>query len=325
MSHTDIAAYVLGVLDDRENEAFEEHLFTCARCQVELIEMQIVPEALDELRPSAEGKPRPATGPKAVPNPKPAAPPGKAKTPPAKAPPGKTPPRATPGKFPSAPRNPVTPMPRTPDPVSMPPRPPVNQPVPQLPSGTLTSLLDRASETRKRNRRNALFAAAAAAALIVAGPLVTAAVLGGGSAQNTADGTAEPGERPTTTSSTEPGQVRTGGSPDRRDIVGPVAGPVEPDDGGVRATITLRDRDWGTNVDLELYGVRGPLRCQLVAISRTGEVLTATSFNIPQKGYGVAGFPEPLRVTGGVSSPRDALDRFEVRGADASVLVTVKY
>lgn len=317
MSHTDIAAYVLGVLDDRENEAFEEHLFTCARCQVELIEMQIVPEGLDELRPSTSSKPRPATGPRAVPNPKPGVQaPGQGKTPP---------PRAVPGKVPSAPRSPVAPIPRTPDPVSMPPRPPVNQPVPQLPSGTLTSLLDRASETRKRSRRNALFAAAAAAALIVAGPLVTAAVLGGGSAQNTADGTAEPGERPTTTSSTEPGQVRTGGSPDRRDIVGAVAGPVEPDGGGVRATITLRDRDWGTNIDLELYGVRGPRRCQLVAISRTAEVLTATSFNIPQKGYGVASFPEPLRVTGGVSSPRDTIDRFEVRGADGTVLVAVKY
>lgn len=329
ISHTDIAAYVLGVLDDGENEAFEEHLFTCARCQVELIEMQIVPEGLDELRPSASTQqsttPRPATGPKAVP-PK-AAPPRAAppKAVPGKTPPAKTPPpRAVPGKVPSAaPRGPVTPMPRTPDPVSMPPRPPVSQPVPQLPSGTLTSLLDRTSEVRRRNRRNALFAAAAATALIVAGPLVTAAALGGGSTQNTADGTTRPDGTPATTSSTEPGQVRTGGSPDRRDIVGPVGTP-EPG-GGVRATITLRDREWGTNVDLELYGVTGPLRCQLVAVSRTAEQLTATTWNIPQKSYGVAGFPEPLRVSGGVGIPRDTIDYFEVRGADGTVLVTVDY
>jgi anti-sigma factor RsiW len=53
--HDEVAAYVLGVLDDDEHEAFERHLDVCARCQAELVELAEVPEQLDELKqdPSA--------------------------------------------------------------------------------------------------------------------------------------------------------------------------------------------------------------------------------------------------------------------------------
>ncbi|GGP05639.1 zf-HC2 domain-containing protein [Nonomuraea glycinis] len=53
--HDEVAAYVLGVLDDDEHEAFERHLDGCERCQAELMELAGVPERLDELKqdPSA--------------------------------------------------------------------------------------------------------------------------------------------------------------------------------------------------------------------------------------------------------------------------------
>jgi len=53
--HEGVAAYVLGVLDDEEHEAFERHLDTCLACQAELVELAEVPERLDELKqaPSA--------------------------------------------------------------------------------------------------------------------------------------------------------------------------------------------------------------------------------------------------------------------------------
>ncbi|MEU4571788.1 zf-HC2 domain-containing protein [Nonomuraea sp. ATR24] len=53
--HDGVAAYVLGVLDDEEHEAFERHLDVCARCQAELVELAGVPDRLDELKrePSA--------------------------------------------------------------------------------------------------------------------------------------------------------------------------------------------------------------------------------------------------------------------------------
>ena len=53
--HDGLAAYVLGVLDDEEHEAFERHLDTCEQCQAELIELAELPEQLDGLKntPSA--------------------------------------------------------------------------------------------------------------------------------------------------------------------------------------------------------------------------------------------------------------------------------
>ena len=53
--HEEVAAFVLGVLDHEELEAFERHLDSCERCQEELVELSGVPDRLDELRhtPSA--------------------------------------------------------------------------------------------------------------------------------------------------------------------------------------------------------------------------------------------------------------------------------
>ncbi|MFG1698414.1 zf-HC2 domain-containing protein [Nonomuraea sp. NPDC049309] len=48
--HEGVAAYVLGVLDEEEHEAFERHLETCERCQAELVEFAEVPLQLDELK-----------------------------------------------------------------------------------------------------------------------------------------------------------------------------------------------------------------------------------------------------------------------------------
>ncbi|MFI6292966.1 zf-HC2 domain-containing protein [Nonomuraea sp. NPDC050790] len=50
--HHEVAAYALGVLDEEEHEAFERHLETCQDCQAELVELNEVPELLDELKHS---------------------------------------------------------------------------------------------------------------------------------------------------------------------------------------------------------------------------------------------------------------------------------
>ncbi|KAA9153344.1 zf-HC2 domain-containing protein [Amycolatopsis acidicola] len=49
-AHTDIAAYVLGVLDEAENAVFEAHLLDCPHCQLDLLEMYELPEILAEVR-----------------------------------------------------------------------------------------------------------------------------------------------------------------------------------------------------------------------------------------------------------------------------------
>jgi len=48
--HEGVAAYVLGVLDEEEHEAFERHLDECATCRAELVELSEVPEGLDALK-----------------------------------------------------------------------------------------------------------------------------------------------------------------------------------------------------------------------------------------------------------------------------------
>ncbi|MFG3436013.1 zf-HC2 domain-containing protein [Nonomuraea sp. NPDC047897] len=50
--HEEVAAYVLGVLDEEDIEAFERHLDTCASCRRELKEFAEVPAQLDELKHS---------------------------------------------------------------------------------------------------------------------------------------------------------------------------------------------------------------------------------------------------------------------------------
>ncbi|NKQ56858.1 zf-HC2 domain-containing protein [Amycolatopsis sp. K13G38] len=49
VTHTDVAAYVLGVLDEAERALFEAHLSDCPHCQLDLLEMYEIPEILAEV------------------------------------------------------------------------------------------------------------------------------------------------------------------------------------------------------------------------------------------------------------------------------------
>ncbi|GII89199.1 hypothetical protein Ssi03_71890 [Sphaerisporangium siamense] len=69
--HADVAAYILGVLDEEDSEAFEGHLLDCPSCQDELREMYALPDALDLIRGDVIGAPR-ATAHGAAPGARPA-------------------------------------------------------------------------------------------------------------------------------------------------------------------------------------------------------------------------------------------------------------
>jgi anti-sigma factor RsiW len=45
-SHSDVAAYMLGVLDEGAELAFNDHLTGCVRCQRELMEFVTIPRVL---------------------------------------------------------------------------------------------------------------------------------------------------------------------------------------------------------------------------------------------------------------------------------------
>lgn len=92
---------------------------------------------------------------------------------------------------------------------------------------------------------------------------------------------------------------------------------------GTTGVIGVETRGWGTHLAMELRGVRGPLSCQLIAVSRDGQRQVAMSWKVPQAGYGVPGAPEPLVLHGATSIPREDVDRVEVRTADGKTILKV--
>ncbi|WP_377269222.1 zf-HC2 domain-containing protein [Peterkaempfera sp. SMS 1(5)a] len=157
----------------------------------------------------------------------------------------------------------------------------------------LDRLLDDVSAARSRSRRRRLLAVAAAAVLVVGGPVVAVTVASG--SHSTVVATTLGDERHTATDAST----------------------------GVTATVGLSPRKWGTDVGLRLSGVRGPLSCTLVAVSRTGGQQVVLTWLVPDSGYGVTGGAGPLVVRGGVGILRPDLDHFEVRTTNGSDLVTI--
>ncbi|TDC75058.1 zf-HC2 domain-containing protein [Actinomadura sp. 7K507] len=92
---------------------------------------------------------------------------------------------------------------------------------------------------------------------------------------------------------------------------------------GASGAVGLVDKGWGTQVGLELRGIKGPLRCRLEAVSRTGERGVVAGWRVPDKGYGVPGQPKPLVMQGGTGLTRQEIARFEVRLQSGGTLLTI--
>ncbi|TDE38672.1 zf-HC2 domain-containing protein [Actinomadura sp. 6K520] len=92
---------------------------------------------------------------------------------------------------------------------------------------------------------------------------------------------------------------------------------------GASGTVGLVDKGWGTQVSLELRGIKGPLRCHLEAVSETGERSVVAGWRVPEKGYGVPGQPNPLVMQGGTGLTRQEITRFEVRLDGGGTLLTI--
>ncbi|MFH9016328.1 anti-sigma factor family protein [Streptomyces sp. NPDC017943] len=93
---------------------------------------------------------------------------------------------------------------------------------------------------------------------------------------------------------------------------------------GVAAAIEPRSTGWGTEVTLDLSGVRGPERCALVAVSREGVEETAFTWRVPEGGYGLPGSAkERLLARGGISMSAQDVSKYVIRTADGQDLVDV--
>jgi anti-sigma factor RsiW len=230
--HTDVGAYSMGLLEERDRRAFERHLAGCASCAAELTEFS----SMAALLRGAEL--------------------------------GNTGLRST-GRADAADH--------------------------QGGGADVTQLLHRrAAQQRHRSRWQAAVAAAAGIVLIGGGISIGVAAFPQHSGPG-APAVAVPGQLH---SATDPGT-------------------------GVAGTVGLQAKAWGTVVTLDLSKVHGPVECEAVAVSKTGERRVVMSWLVPAPGDGVPGHPAHLVIRGGASILRNDLARIDVNVVNGRTLLSI--
>jgi Putative zinc-finger len=244
--HVDVGAYVLGILDEPDDAAFQQHFARCARCRAEFRELSDLPLLLDQLKPARREQTQART--------------------------------------------------------------------PALPSKrVLNQTLARITSARRTRNRTMWLGAAAAAVLLVAVPLVI--VRSSGNDTQTAAPTTVTVSVSAPTSTADTSATGTDVVAGARTVTG-----SNPET-GVSVRIGMEPQPWGTGINLELRATTGPQQCQLVAVSRTGEIGVVTSWLVPAGGIGVTN--EPLRMQGGVGIAAENIARFELRRADGPNLLNI--
>jgi hypothetical protein len=161
------------------------------------------------------------------------------------------------------------------------------------PAGPKLSELVRHRVTHERRRRRWQIALGAAAAVVL---------IGGGIGAGIA--------------------VAPHGGPPALVLTGQVHSATDPGTGAV-AAVGLVAKGWGTQITLDLSKVRGPVECQMVAVSRTGERRVVMGWLVPAPGDGVPGHPAHLVLQGGTSISRSDLARVNVDVVNGRTLVSI--
>lgn len=174
--------------------------------------------------------------------------------------------------------------------------------VPQPSRGLMDRMVGEAVAARRASRRRRLALVAAAAAVVVAGSVLT--------------GFETPGPGP-------------GKPQDPEQQVLALSEKARHTDPATRISVMvgMEETAWGTEIGLVLRHVPGPLKCRLVAVGRTGEEETVTSWSVPASGYGIpgtSGEDKVLYAQGGTAMDREDIDRFEVRTLEGKRLVVVE-
>jgi Putative zinc-finger len=219
--HTDVGAYSMGLLEEQDRQAFEDHLAGCPSCAAELAELSPMAALLRGVEPAGAAGGEPA-------------------------------------------------------------------------GATVTELIRRRVTDQRRRRRWQVALGAAAGIALIAGGIA----VGIAAAPQHAGPTAPPAVAVQRHSATDPGT-------------------------GVTGTVGLVAKAWGTQVTLDLSKVHGPVECELVAVSRTGERRVVMGWRVPAPGDGVPGHPAHLVIQGGTSIPRNDLARVDVDVVNGPTLVSI--
>src|SRR5215467_14410808 len=92
---------------------------------------------------------------------------------------------------------------------------------------------------------------------------------------------------------------------------------------GVHGIVGLLSKPWGTQVTFDLSRIHGPLECQLVAVSKTGQQRVIVGWMVPPHGYGVPGHPAHLILEGGTSIKQNDLSRIDVDVVHGRTLLSI--
>ncbi|CAM5232673.1 zf-HC2 domain-containing protein [Streptomyces hirsutus] len=174
-------------------------------------------------------------------------------------------------------------------------------------------LVDEVAERRAKKRRRNFYMVAAAGALIVSGPFVAVAANGGGDGGSGGGGTNR-------TLSADPAKDLFDQIPDKLTATDPGT--------GVSVTVAVQEKDWGTGLAAQITNVKGSKKCALIVVGKNGERETATSWTVPEWGYGLPDATTdkaklPLHVQGGASFDPDEIDSYEIVTFDGEKLVEV--
>jgi len=170
---------------------------------------------------------------------------------------------------------------------------PVEVAVEQPDETAVVDLVHRRAATQRRRARWRTALAAAAGIVLLAGGIAVG--IATGSQQSPPAGTNVAGQRHTAT------DVAT----------------------GVHGTVGLVSKPWGTQVTFDLSRVHGPLECELVAVSKTGQQRVIVGWMVPTHGYGVPGHPAHLILEGGTSIKQSDLSHINVDVVHGRTLLSI--
>ena len=120
--------------------------------------------------------------------------------------------------------------------------------------------------------------------------------------------------------------IAAGDSPPPRAVTSPTAStPATPAEQleatnpatGVHATLAITGTSWGSQVELTVGGVRGPLWCELVAIDHDGKSIVVASWTVHSPGYGIPADPELLTIQAATAVTLRGTDHFDIHAIDA--------
>ncbi|MFF5175853.1 anti-sigma factor family protein [Micromonospora sp. NPDC000089] len=96
---------------------------------------------------------------------------------------------------------------------------------------------------------------------------------------------------------------------------------------GVKATMWLAEKEFGTWVGFNLTRLPGPRTCRLVVVRKNATTEVISSWSVPGTGYGTNTNPQDLQLEAATAARRDDIAKLQVQSVDAagiaSPLVTV--